>query len=86
MYLMVTVLLENLDAGEGWYNVMYFSARDSGYARFDSLVVQGGIGSGRWDTGDTAYGNIGFRVPTTSSGFWLRYDDWYTTIDVSLGL
>ena len=86
MYLMVTVLLENVSAGEGWYNVLYFSARDSRYDKFSSIIVVNGIGSGQWDTGDSAYGHIGFEVPTSSSGFWLRYYDWHTTIDVDLGL
>jgi hypothetical protein len=76
IYLVLNVLIENVDSGEIMlYAPTYFSVQDSNGAQYSimSTFPEPILSSGQLPKGGTADGNISFEVKAASSGFVVFY-------------
>lgn len=92
VYLVASVLIENVTRDETPYNPMYFGVKDSEAFEYKSTLwsPDPGLKSGNLPKGDKVRGNVAFEVPEGATGFVLTYEPivilgGYEPIRINLG-
>lgn len=75
-FLLVEVVVENVNRDEGVYNPMYFGLKDGDGFEYRAEVfgTEKGLSSGELSAGERARGIVAFEIDATAEKFTLSFD------------